>query len=143
MISMAQVMSSMLCVYGSQMLLVVSRHALRAHDISAKFKAVQLSVLSLSLPGPVLRMIGVHRADTVYSAAVMTAAYVACIRCICFFFLALPFRHYFDERMARRAYTNVGQDAESADDKGGSRLEAGIHEQADRAAAIPVSRDEM
>ena len=126
--------STLLCIYGSQALLMASKEILSEYNIAGKFKIIQFGFMSLSIPASIIKIIGMKEIDDVYTAEIMNTALSACVSCVLFGILSFGYRYYFNEETANNAFhnarnqsfTRVGNEETEKDDKE-SELALGFH----------------
>ena len=100
-------MSTLLCMYGSQALLAVSKDILIEYNIAGKFKVIQFGFMSLSIPSAIIGLIGINGENNVYTSEIMTAAYVSVVSCVLFMILSFGYKYYFNQQTANEAFRNM------------------------------------
>ena len=105
--SYIELISTMLCVYGSQALLTASKEILKEYKIDGKFKVIQFGFLTLSLPSAIVGIINIDNENDIYTAEIISTAYASVCSCVIFMLLSFGFVYYFNEQTANEAYRNM------------------------------------
>ena len=106
-ISIIGVLSSMICIYACQALLIASKELLNVYNINYKFKLVQFGVIVSSIINGIISIIGINSYNHIYTSDVMSNAYIAFISICGYFSLSIGFRKYFGTKNAAQALKNV------------------------------------
>ena len=133
-VSYIELTSTLLCIYGSQALLIASNQILNEYKINGKFRVIQIGVITLSLPSAIIGIINIDDENDIYTSEIMSTAIATVINCVVFMLLSFGFVYYFNEQTANEAYTNLRNESfvvpkmDQKEDRDGDKASNQAHE---------------